>query len=623
MKKVISTLAALIILLFAIAGCGSQAGSGVSSEQASQSASENPLKTDLPPAVDRHDGLTAKEIVAGLTLEEKAAQMIQAAGYKVITKDEMKNGGYGSLLSMWGFSAEEWKAYILGLQEGALASSSGIPYIYGNDAVHGVNNCDGAVIFPHNIGIGAANDEELTYKMGLAVADEAKMSGMLWTFSPCVASAQDPRWGRTFESYSSDTKMVASLGLAFSKGLIDGGILPCAKHYLGDGDVMYGTGEKDMLIDRGDAILDDARIGELLEVYKTLVDGGVKTVMVTHGAVNGVKMHMHKELITDRLKGELGFTGFVVSDWESIHNMPGNSLKEQVISAVNAGIDMLMEPEYYKDCVKYIIEAVNEGAITAERVDDAVARIVSVKKEMGLFDDPMMQKLETKYETTGSAEYRDLARQLVEKSLVLLKNDNNVLPLKKGSKIFVTGDAANNTGVLCGGWTHKWEGDMDKGNTRLQPDGKTILDGFNALADEYGYTIITDPAQAGSADVTVLCIGEKPYVEWLGDTGDLSITGKLALSGNKKDIAFATELGKPVVTCIIAGRNVIYDEYEDNWDAVVMCYLPGSEGDGVANVLSGKAGFSGRLPMPYYSSVQDIRTDKVKYEIGYGLDFIQ
>jgi beta-glucosidase len=256
-----------------------------------------------------------------------------------------------------------------------------------------------------------------------------------------------------------------------------------------------------------------------------------------------------------------------------------------------------------------------------ERIDDAVGRIISVKKEAGIFQDPMMEELETKQAQVGSDEYRYIARQLVEKSLVLLKNDGELLPLKSGTKIYVSGPAANDTGIQCGGWTLSWQGARDKGANRLVPEAKTILDGFNLLAEEYSLTIITDPAKASEADVNILCLGEIPYAEMDGDSADISITGSKALPENMAAIEESKELGKPTITLLVVGRHVIYEEYESDWDAVVMCYLPGSEADGVANVLTGKSSFSGKLPMPYYASTDDILTANTKFDVGYGLSY--
>lgn len=344
-----------------------------------------------------YTGMTAEEITASLTLEQKAYQMVSPGIYNIKASD-MKEHCYGAVLSQspgMDISQEGWKKLITELQTAALESEVAIPFYYGTDAVHGVGFCRGAVIFPHNIGIGAANDKELTYQMGLAVADELKMTGMLWNYSPCVAVVKDPRWGRTKESYSSDYRIVDSLAESYTKGLVEGGITVCTKHFFGDGSVTFGTGEDDKLIDRGDAQLTEEEIRDLLQVYQTQIDAGVQSIMISHSSLNGIKMHEYKYYLTDVLKGEMGFQGFVVSDWESIYHISVKTLKEQVILAVNAGIDMLMQPEDFDLCAKYIIEAVQEGSITRDRIDDAVTRIISVKLNAGLFEDPMQEKLET------------------------------------------------------------------------------------------------------------------------------------------------------------------------------------------------------------------------------------
>lgn len=623
------TLATLIciLLIFSLVGCGQNNSQLTSTQTTSSAVSNEPAASASPQAqldLKYDPNATPEEIVASMTLEQKVAQMLQPGVYNISTT-AMEKYGYGSVLSQSPYmdiTAAGWKRTVLSYQKAALASPGGIPFIYGTDAVHGVNYCLGSVIFPHNIGIGAANDEELTYKMGQIVADEMKHTGMLWNFAPCVAVATEPRWGRTYESYSSNPDIVSKLGVAYSKGLIDGGVLPCAKHFFGDGNVGYGTGEGDFLIDRGDAALDQSQIDALLGVYQELIDAGVKSIMISHSSLNGVKMHENAHYINDVLKGEMGFDGFVVSDWESIHNISVQGLKNQVVAAINSGIDMLMEPDSFSDTYKCMLEAVNEGLISQERIDDAVTRIIRVKMALGLFDDPMQENLKTTYPDVGSDEARDIARQLVEKSLVLLKNDGDILPLKQGSKIFVTGPAMNDTGAQCGGWTLEWMGSTDsKRGSKYVPGATTILEGLQEVADEYDLTIITDEKQASEADLTILCVGETPYAEWNGDTSDLSLTGPLALPGNQEAIQLAKSLGKPTVALIIAGRNLVIEDCYNDWDAVVMCYLPGSEADGVANVLTGKVPFSGRLPMPWYKSEDDIGTTNYKFDVGYGLTY--
>jgi len=565
----------------------------------------------------KYNGMTAEEITAALTLEQKAYQMVCPAIYAISAQD-MRQYDYGAILSSssdMDNSEKGWKTRVLSLQTLALESEASIPYLYGTDAVHGIGYCDNAVLFPHNIGIGAANDAETTYQMGLAVGVELKLTGMLWNYAPCVAVDSDPRWGRTYESISSDSSIVQSLAVSYAKGLLDAGIVVCAKHFIGDGSVQFGTGEGDNIIDRGNANLTDEQLQLQLAIYQALIDEGVQTVMISHSSLNGVKMHENDALINGVLKEQMGFSGFVVSDWESIHNISGSTLKKQVIKAVNAGIDMLMEPEKALECAGYIIEAVGEGSISIDRVNDAVLRIVRVKLEAGLFDDPMQTELVTSESAVGGENYRALAAKLVEESLVLLKNEGGVLPLKQGASILVIGPAADQTGVYCGGWTKEW-----LGVSRVQ-GGSTILDGFNELKQAYGLKILTDPAKASEADVIVLCIGETSYAEWLGDAEDMSVTGALGLPGAQESIELAKQSGKPVVACIVAGRNVLIGDYMEDWDAIVMCYLPGTEAKAIASVLTGEAGFSGKLAMPWYDSIQQIDNGGYLFPVGYGLTY--
>lgn len=564
--------------------------------------------------------MTPEQIVSQMTIEQKAAQMVQPAVYR-ITNDDMRAKGYGSVLSTPGHTdAKQWRKIVDDLQQAAIESPSGIPFIYGQDDVHGVNYCVNAVYFPHNIGIGAANDEELTYKMGQITADEAKICHMMWNFSPVVAQSVDPRWGRTYESYGSDLEIIKKLSTAYTKGLIDKGLVACAKHFFADGNVVYGTGEKGatpMLIDRGDAKLTQEQINELLKVYQAQIDAGVQTIMISHSSLNGVKMHENKEYIM-KLKNEMGFKGFIVSDWGSVENITGETYKEKVIKSVNSGIDMLMEPDRFEETKEIIIEAVKNSEISEERVNDAVTRIIKVKMGAGLFKDPMLTQMKTDQTETGSLEYRKVAEQLVEKSLVLLKNDKNTLPLKQGAKVYITGPAADDGAVQCGGWTLDW----NSATTSEIKGVTTIKEAFERYAKDYGIEVITDPKEASKADVVLLCVGEQAYAEWNGDTEDLSLTGKLGLAENKQAMSEAEKLGKPVVTCIIAGRHVIIDEEDyKKWDSVVMCYLPGSEGKGISDVLCGCADFSGKLPSPWYGSLDQIGTDKSFLKKGYGLSY--
>ncbi|WP_294413591.1 glycoside hydrolase family 3 protein, partial [uncultured Ruminococcus sp.] len=413
---------------------------------------------------------------------------------------------------------------------------------------------------------------------------------------------------------------ITKLSTAYTKGLIDGGLVACAKHFFGDGNVVYGTGEEGTplkRIDRGDAQLSDAEIEELLKVYQAQIDAGVQTIMISHSSLNGVKMHENKEYIM-KLKNEMGFEGFIVSDWGSIQHISGDSYKDQVITSINAGIDMLMETDKYDEAKQIIVDAVGSGEITEERVNDAVTRIIKVKKEAGIFDDPLCENLQTKQKETGSLEYRKIAEKLVEESLVLLKKENNVLPLKKGTKVYITGPAANSCQAQCGGWTMDWNGSTSKD----VPGVTTIQEAFERYAEDYGIEVITDKEEAEKADVVLLCLGEQNYAEWNGDTEDMSLFGTLGLNGNSQARQEAKDLGKPTVACIVAGRQVLINpRIYDQWDSVVMCYLPGSEGKGISDVLCGCADFKGKLPAPWYGSLDQIGTDKCWLERGYGLSY--
>ena len=557
--------------------------------------------------------MSAEEITASLTLEQKAMQMVQPACYNTDLK-EMKKNCYGSILSRnFYYNAEQWRDYVDGFQKMAVDSEAGIPFIYGQDDVHGVNYALDTVIFPHNIGLGAADDEELMYQIGQITADEAKLCHMLWNFAPCIAQSVDPRWGRTYESYGSDLEMIERLSVAYTKGFQNGGIIACAKHFFADGNIAYGSGEGDFLMDRGDASLNEEQIKELLAIYQAQIDAGVKTIMISHSSLNGIKMHENQQYIS-LLKKEMGFEGFIVSDWNSVQNTSGSSYYEQIVTAVNAGIDMLMEVDRYNEAASIIAKAVENGDIAEDRIDDAVRRILQVKKDVGIIEDPFGKKMETVQKETGSKEYREVAEKAVEESLVLIKNQNAILPLQKDTKIYLIGPAAEDDVAQCGGWTMDW----NQSELSDIPGVTSISEGFKQKAQELGI-VLTD--QAEDADVIVLAVGEKAYAEWNGDAEDLDLCGEFGLPGNKEAIEEAKALGKPVVTCIKAGRNVFINDYMNDWDAVVMCYLPGSEGQGIINVLCGKCDFKGKLPSPWYASVAQIETGNPWLEKGFGLTY--
>lgn len=638
-KRKTSQAALLCILLISLlAGCDSGQYKETKKPDAAYITEEGPSVTSTTTeptpvnSIDKGYLDTAKSVeeraeilLNQMTLEEKAGQMLQAER-NTVKESEVTRLSLGSVLSGGGSypgknTLSDWNSMIHNLQEAAMKTRLGIPILYGIDAVHGQNLLKGAVVYPHNIGLGAANDKELMYKMGAAVAEEMKLTGTLWNFAPCVAVSQDPRWGRTYESFSSDPAIVSTLSSAYLKGLQAHGVVGTAKHYVGDGGTAYGSGIINGILDRGDTYISEKELRKThLAPYKELIKSGAKVVMASFSSYNGTKMHENKYLLTDVLKGELGFKGFVVSDWEAVKDLGGDSFEANVAFAINAGVDMLMEPFNYEKARADIIANVNKGTISIARIDDAVKRILEVKIEMGLFEDPYMEKLNHEVTELGSDEYRNLAKQLVEKSLVLLKNENNTLPLKKGSTILVIGPAADDMGVQCGGWMTTWQGFSDKDGKRAA-EGMTILKGLEAYAGQYGLNIITDKEKASEADAVILAVGEMPYAEYEGDTRDLSLTGEKGLAGNQEAIDFARSLQKPTVALIVAGRNVLISDYMKDWDSIVMCYLPGTEGEGIASVLTGETPFTGKLPMPYYKSTKGIKAKKADYlyPLGYGL----
>lgn len=558
--------------------------------------------------------------VASMTLEEKAGQMIQAERGG-IQLSEIKAYNIGSILSGGGSAPskntpEGWVTMINRMEKVSRNSSSGIPIIYGIDAVHGHNNVENTVVFPHNIGLGAANNEALMYQIGQATALDVKATGIDWNFAPAVSIVQDIRWGRSYESYSESVEIVAPLGAAYVQGLQSQQVMATTKHFIGDGYTTFGTGEGSNLIDRGDVTVSEQALLDLyLPAYEAALEAGSKTIMASFNAVNGLKMHENEHLINGVLRDKLGFDGVVISDWEAIHAIPGD-LNQQVERSVNAGIDMLMQPYNWKDVYNAILYNVEHNKISQARIDEAVTRILTLKYDAGLFN-VTDEKLALDLQTDVS---KAIAKQAVSESLVLLKNDN-VLPLSKDVKVYITGPASDSVGVQCGGWTLAWQGVMDEELF----GGTSIKDAFELVL---GKDQVVD--QPEDADIIILAIGERPYTEMEGDTGDLSLNHPKALDTNISSIEAVKAYNKPVVTLMVAGRPLLVDDYLNDWDALVMTWLPGTEALGITDVLFGDQNFKGKLPVTWPLSNEQASDSVImdnydniihQYKFGFGLSY--
>lgn len=569
-------------------------------------------------------------LLAGLTLEEKVGQMMQAEKNGASAND-VRIYNLGSILSGGGSSpstndAYHWYLMYKGYQDGARASSSTIPIIYGLDAVHGDNNVYHATIFPHNIGLGAANDPDLMTRIGLITAREIRVTGMNYTFAPMIGVVQDISWGRTYESLSESADLVSALTGPYIEGLQNYCIGASAKHFLADGGTDGGH-------DQGNAILTEEEVRAIhLLPYYDAIETGVYTIMISYSSINGEKMHASEYWIQEVLKDEMGFEGFVISDYEAIRQLPG-SYYDQLVASINAGIDMLMEPWNWKEAIGLIINAVNDGDITVARLNDAVRRILVIKYRMGLFSEEFYDEQTSTYyrlpydDGFYTEENRNVAREAVRKSLVLLKNENNALPLSKDQDVAVLGEGADNIGLQCGGWTIGWQGDD---NAHLTV-GTTILDGMREAVSSTSGNVYESRSQA---DTVVVVLSEKPYAEYYGDNDFPTLTGATAHSGNSallEQVLYAKSEGKTVIGIIVAGRPLLLESYLPFFDALVMAFLPGSEaGHGIADVLYGDYDFSGKLPVTWPKNVsgigmtinrEDYNPDVVMFEFGYGLSY--
>ena len=541
------------------------------------------------------------DLLSRMTLDEKIGQMTQADHKAVGNMEDLKTYFLGSILSGGGSDPSsgntslDWANLYDSFQHKAMESRLGIPIIYGIDAVHGNSNVEGATIFPHNIGLGATRNPELVKLAARITAIEIAATGIDWTFAPCVAVPRDERWGRTYEGFGETAELATMFGGPAVQGFQNDSlnsptsIVACAKHFIGDGGTTGGD-------DQGNTEISETELRAIhLPGYISAIQNDVKTVMASYSSWNGVKMHGNKYLLTDVLKTELGFDGFIISDWAAIDQLPGDYTSD-VENSINAGNDMIMVPNDYKNFFNILKTLVQQGKVSQERIDDAVSRILKVKFELGLFENPYADR--ALLSQVGSVAHRDIARQCVRESSVLLKKNDNVLPIPKSAvKILVAGEHANNIGLQCGGWTIQWQGAT--GNIT---EGTTILDGLKKVAPSVEFVYDANGNfNDTNADYAIVVIGEQPYAEGSGDRVDLSID-KDQINMIRK----LKNLGITVVTVLISGRPMIINPVLHNSDAFIAAWLPGTEADGIAEVLFGNSIPKGLLPMTWAKTMNQI-----------------
>lgn len=579
----------------------------------------------------------AKALLARMTLEEKVGQMVQAEQSALKSIDDIETYALGSLLSGGssdpknGNSVRDWSDLYDGLQKRAMKTRLGIPILFGIDAVHGHNNVLNATIFPHNIGLGCTRNPALVERAARVTAVEVKATGIQWAFAPCVAVPRDERWGRTYEGFGESPELARTLGEAAVRGLqgddlrAPRSVLGCAKHFIGDGGTFFGTGvptkDHQRILDRGDVRLSESELKQIhMQGYISAIRAGVGTIMPSYNSWNGEKCSGSKRLLTEILKGELGFEGFLISDYNAIDELPGD-YKSQIEQSTNAGMDMFMVPEKYRELHGLLLQLVRENRVPMARIDDAVTRILRVKFAIGAMDknrsqltDRSLQKL------VGSAQHRQVARDCVRQSLVLLKNEGDILPLsKKQQHIHVGGSGADDLGNQCGGWTIGWQGESGQ----AVPGGTSILQAIRgAVAKGVKVSFAKDGTGGLGANVGVVVVAEKPYAETDGDRTDLHLS--------PEDVAAVANMkaaGLRVVVVLLSGRPMIVDDILPQCDALVAAWLPGSEGQGVSDVLSGDYAPTGKLSCSWPRAMAQIpinvgdRNYDPLFAYGYGLTY--
>ena len=602
-----------------------------------------PLRSAAPPAAaDAALEARVSSIVAGMTLEQKVGQMTQP-DIRSVTPEDVRRYYLGSILNGGGAwpgmnkhaSVADWLKLSDEFYRASMSTDMAVqvPVIWGTDAVHGHNNVYGATLFPHNIGLGAANDSALIERIGRATAEQVRATGITWAFAPTLAVALNPRWGRTYESYSSDPALVRRYGEAMVRGLqgrlgSPTSVLATAKHWIGDGGTLHG-------VDQGETRTSES---DLLRTHGAGYEGAlaadVQTVMVSYSSFTDTetgrqwgKMHGNAYLIGDVLKRRLSFDGLVVSDWNGIEQVPGCT-KWRCPQAINAGIDLVMVPDDWKQFIAATVEDVRAGRIPMGRIDDAVTRIIRVKLKSGLFDASPATGPRPEPGVISSPAVRELAREAVRKSLVLLKNDRGVLPLRGPGKILVVGKAADSVPAQAGGWSLTWQGDNTA--TTDYPNADTLL---GAMRKALGAGRVDYSADGSGVDVNdysgiVMVAAEKPYAE---GAGDIKFPATLRHSARyPEDLQALNRVsgkGVPVVTLLYSGRPVAATDLVNRSDAFVAAWLPGTEAGGITDLLLAPAGgqpafdFTGKLPFDWPAGDCLPQQGGVLFARGYGLSY--
>lgn len=568
---------------------------------------ENPIYKSTSATVDER----VENLLSYMTLKEKIGQMALVEKNSIKSETDISKYGIGALLSGFGAKPEKntltgWKEMVSGFINESKQSRLGIPIFYGVDAIHGHSNVPGFVVFPHFIGLGATGDEELVNAVARATRDQLLVTDVKWSYSPTYDMPQDIRWGRVYETFSDDPVLVSRLGSSYIRGLQGNeddsnktiSVLATPKHFIGAGSMVWDTSSNENFrIDQGTTEVDVVKLKKIyLPPFQEAIDAGALSIMVGLNSWGETKLSADTNLINTVLKGELGFSGFVVSDWYGVYEI-SDSDYDSAVTAINAGVDMVMLPFDYKRFVKNVSRAVQNGDISEERIDDAVRRILKAKFATGLFDKNIKETPKINLE-----EQKELARRAVAESAVLLKNDKNALPITaKDKKIFIAGNAANNIGQQAGAWTVEWQGTEGNGLA----GATSILAGIKSVASPDIEISYSADAQFGvikeKADIGIAVVGEKPYAEGWGDNANPILSAT--------DIATIKRLktvSKKIVVVLVTGRPLIITDELDNWDGLVVVWLPGSEGAGVADVLFGERKFTGTLPIHWPATLTQL-----------------